>query len=252
MSLEMVAPTGVGRSCSVQRRVRLGDAAPDGRLRLDATARYLQDIANDDARDVGAVGRDLHGWVVRRTVIDVLDAPRYLQELTVTTWVAGVGAAWVDRRTRISTAAGAGIEASSLWVHVDPRTMRPQRLPGSVLSLWEGSTGGRRVKGSMVLVPDVGAPRTDVVISPWPVRRSDFDGFGHMNNAAYWEMLEEHRDPAASVPERCIIEHLEGIVPGESVSVEVCSEGDDTVLIVSAAGAVKAMCFAGPFTAPAG
>ena len=36
------------------RRVRLGDASPRGRLRLDACARYLQDIANDDSRDAGS------------------------------------------------------------------------------------------------------------------------------------------------------------------------------------------------------
>ncbi|MFM2113860.1 MAG: hypothetical protein RL643_818, partial [Actinomycetota bacterium] len=31
--------------------MRLGDVTPKGRLRLDATARYLQDIATDDALD---------------------------------------------------------------------------------------------------------------------------------------------------------------------------------------------------------
>ena len=40
-----------GRVFAVGRRVRLGDVSPKGRLRLDATARYLQDIANDDAVD---------------------------------------------------------------------------------------------------------------------------------------------------------------------------------------------------------
>lgn len=257
LSLEMAPPAGAGRTFSVRRRVRLGDAAPDGALRLDSVARYLQDIANDDARDVGAAGRDLHGWVVRRTVIDLHAVPRYLQELSVTTWVAGLGAGWVDRRTRISADDGIGVEASALWVHVNPRTLRPQRLPESVLRLWDGSTNGRRVRGSMVLAPAAGAPRGDGDIRPWPVRRSDFDGFGHMNNAAYWEMVEEFRAERASITEagsgeRCIIEHLDGILPGESVSIAVSREGVDTLMTVSAGGAVKAMCFVGPLTAPAG
>ena len=42
-----------GRRFSVVRKVRLGDVTPKGRLRLDAVARYLQDIATDDSLDGG-------------------------------------------------------------------------------------------------------------------------------------------------------------------------------------------------------
>ena len=38
-SFEMIPPTGAGREFTAQRRVRLGDATPNGRLRLDAIAR---------------------------------------------------------------------------------------------------------------------------------------------------------------------------------------------------------------------
>jgi hypothetical protein len=66
---QMVDGPGPGRQFTTRRRVRLGDATPKGRLRLDAVARYLQDVANDDTRD--ADWSDPHWWVVRRTVIDV-------------------------------------------------------------------------------------------------------------------------------------------------------------------------------------
>ena len=46
--------------------MRLGDVDPSGRLRLDAIARYLQDVASDDAADAGLDT----GWVARRTLIE--------------------------------------------------------------------------------------------------------------------------------------------------------------------------------------
>ncbi|MBE7194478.1 MAG: acyl-ACP thioesterase, partial [Gordonia polyisoprenivorans] len=53
-------------------RVRTGDVDQQMRVRLDGTARYLQDIANDNIE-----ATDFHDsdpfWIVRRTVIDVIE-----------------------------------------------------------------------------------------------------------------------------------------------------------------------------------
>ena len=48
----LVAP-GAGRRFVATRRVRLGDVLPSGDARLDAIARYLQDVAADDGHDAG-------------------------------------------------------------------------------------------------------------------------------------------------------------------------------------------------------
>jgi hypothetical protein len=50
---EMVGPPSAGRTFAGRRRVRLGDCSPGGRLRLDAAARYVQDLSDDDTRDAG-------------------------------------------------------------------------------------------------------------------------------------------------------------------------------------------------------
>jgi acyl-ACP thioesterase len=42
-----------GRVFTVSRVVRSTDVTPDGRLRLDALARYLQEAAEDDVADAG-------------------------------------------------------------------------------------------------------------------------------------------------------------------------------------------------------
>src|SRR5215217_7895312 len=45
-----------GRTFTASRLTRLGDVSPGGRLRFDAIARYLQDVANDDAVDAALEG----------------------------------------------------------------------------------------------------------------------------------------------------------------------------------------------------
>ena len=244
-AVEMVPSTGNGRRFAVRRRVRLGDASPEGRVRLDAIARYLQDVANDDARDAGAQGRELHGWVVRRTVIDVHEFPRYLAEIELTTWIGGLGAGWADRRTSVRDASGRSlVEASSLWVYVDTRTMRPQRLTPELRRLWGESAGQRKVRATTVLEP--AAEGRGAVEAAWPMRRSDFDGFGHMNNAAYWEIVEEHLGEPVTVPLRCVVEHLDGVLPGEEVRVAADFADGMLLLRVDAAGTTKAMCCTAP------
>src|SRR4029077_712129 len=56
------------RRYRARRSVRLSDTDSNGRLRLDAIARFLQDVAADDILDAGWAPDD-HIWVVRRTVL---------------------------------------------------------------------------------------------------------------------------------------------------------------------------------------
>src|SRR5437879_3869560 len=60
-----------GRTYSSSRRIRLSDMDAHGRLRLDAVARFLQDVAIDDVQETGW-GMPEHLWFVRRIRIDVL------------------------------------------------------------------------------------------------------------------------------------------------------------------------------------
>ncbi len=109
-----------GRVVVGERRVRLADVDPTGRARLDALARYLQDAARDDSS-----GTDLEnsmGWVVRRTLIEVRQAPRLEESMELATWCSGYGGRWAERRTEIRGDRGAVADSSTVWVHVDSTT----------------------------------------------------------------------------------------------------------------------------------
>lgn len=212
----MVPPTGQGRSFTARRRVRLGDATPNGRLRLDAIARYLQDVSNDDTRD--ADWSDPHWWVVRRTVIDVHEFPTYLQEIDLTTWCGGVGSHWAERRTRITSVAGdVLVDAAALWVHVDQDTLQPSHVPADVVESLTSSSAGREIGARLLLRDKNFTSSGDVVRASWPLRFSDFDAVGHMNNAAYWEIVEERlaADRSLRAPLRGMVEHVVQVEPGQ-------------------------------------
>lgn len=216
----MVEEPASGRVFRAERRVRLSDADPTGRLRLDAVARYLHDVSNDDTRDSGL--RDDGSWVVRRTTVLVRQAPRFLERVSLSTWCGGTGSRWAERRVSISGVAGGAVEAASLWVYVDLATMLPKRLGPDFLALYGPAAGGRTVPSKLELPGPVGGESR----RPWPLRRTDLDVLGHVNNAAYWAAVEEVADPAVLAgPFEATVEFARAIEPGAAVDLLVGDAG---------------------------
>ena len=237
----LVERPGAGRTFSATRRVRLGDVAPSGRLRLDATARYLQDVAGDDATPV--MGAAAFTWIVRRTTIEVRQFPVFGEEVELTTWGSGTGSRWAERRTSIVGTGGGRIEAASVWIYVDGETGRPKRLDDAFLATYAESTGGRSVGARLVHRDPPSATRPGPA---WSVRRTDLDLFGHVNNAQYWAVAEEAWAlDDATLPWTAEVEHREGLESHQAATVEL---GEDRLWILGD-GVVAATIVA---SAPAG
>ena len=206
------------------RRVRLGDVTPRGRLRLDATARYLQDVANDDATD-SVLDRPMD-WVVRRCVIEVTKPAVFNEDIELTTFCSGTGGRWAERRTSVVGNHGASIEAAALWVYVDIDTGRPKRLPPEFEEVWGSAAAGRKVRARL-LHTDRPPPSTTADPS-WPLRFCDLDLLGHLNNAVYWVAVEEQLQRRRELrwPLRAEIEHRAGVLLDDVVR-WVVADGDD-------------------------
>lgn len=236
---ELMPRPAVGRIYQARRRVRLGDSSPGGRLRLDAVARYLQDIANDDSRDAGSPNPT--AWVARRTTIRVDAFPQYLDMVSMCTWCSGLGPRWAERRYSVVSdrndtapddqrpggaaaahAASAGvIEAATLWVHVDMATMKPIGVPAGFAEQFAEAALGRRVSARQQLPTRPSGE--NVAVSDWPLRFADFDVLGHVNNTVYWAMVEEQmaRQRLLRAPMCVTLEHHDGIGIGDDVKVTV-------------------------------
>ncbi len=226
-----------GRVFDAIRRVRLADASAGGRLRLDACARYLQDIANDDSRDAGSPNPT--AWVARRTVIRVEQFPQYLDMTSLATWCSGLGSRWAERRYSVLGADGSTgcIHASTLWVHIDMNTMRPIPVPVGFAEQFGAAASGRIVSARLHLSSR--PPANELLyVQPWPLRFVDFDVLGHVNNSVYWAIVEEQlaRLRQVRAPFTVTLEHRHAIDPGSEVTVTVSDTEGGFDLWVTATG----------------
>jgi acyl-ACP thioesterase len=154
-------------------------------VRLDALARFVQDIAYADADEVG-LSRSA-AWVVRRTRMRVERFPRFGERLELTTFCSGLGRMWAERRTTISGDVAGEVEVVSLWVHLDPVRGRPTPLTEEEIAVWGESTAGRRVTARLHHPSPEGSE--DRV--PWRFRATECDLAEHVNNTAYLQPLED-------------------------------------------------------------
>ncbi|HSO97770.1 MAG TPA: acyl-ACP thioesterase domain-containing protein [Solirubrobacteraceae bacterium] len=210
---ELVAPRPEGRQFSLELWPGLGDCAPSGRIRLDAIARWLQDVAYADVADAGLA--ETAYWVVRRNRILVRRWPRFAGPHTVTTFCSGLGRMWAERRTTVA-APGAdepAVESVALWVHLDPRTRLPAPFSDTELEAYREAAGGRRVRARLRHP----APPAGASARRWQFRAVDCDIAGHVNNAAYWQPVEEELLERADEPTEldAEIEFRAGAQPGE-------------------------------------
>jgi acyl-ACP thioesterase len=218
---EIVGPAEGGRVFSQEVRPGFADSAPSGRIRLDAVARWLQDVAYADVDDAGLAQAAV--WVVRRTRIAVGEFPRFGERFGLQTFCSGLGRMWAERRTTVTSLVDsrACVEAVSLWIHLDPASWRPTPLSVEELAAYGDAAAGRRVTARLRHPgPDQGSRNGSM---PWTFRATDCDLAGHVNNAAYWQPLEEEL-LGRSDPERIDAE-IEYRTPGQPGAVRVVRNG---------------------------
>ncbi len=188
-----------GRVFRHRDRVTLADVSPAGRARLDALARWLQDAAYEDSLDSGLDGGGV--WVVRRLALRVHRFPRVREEIDVATFCSGTALLWAERSSLIRCAGEPVAEAVALWVHLQPDGARPRPLPlpEGFDRVYAPSAMGRRVRARL---RHPAAPPDGAAARPWRFRGADLDLAGHVNNAVYWEALEDElvaREPDAGM-----------------------------------------------------
>jgi acyl-ACP thioesterase len=168
--------------------------------------------------------------VVRRARVDVTLLPELGERVSLRTWCSGVGQRTAERRTTLAGDRGAAIEAVAVWAHLDPDTGAPARLGERFAEVYGPSAGAHR--------PDHRlrhrAPPPDADAMPWTFRAADVDVAGHVNNAVYWEALEE--GPAILAPCSVEAEHRAPAVAGPAL---VLRAGDRT-WVTSTRGEVHA------------
>jgi acyl-ACP thioesterase len=206
-----------GRVYEDTRLVRMTDVRPDGRLRFDALARALQDVATDDVTGTG--WRAPYGWLLRRCAVTVHEYPRYGDELRLRTFCSATGPRWAQRTTTVAGAGGALVQAVAIWAAVDLGSGQPVPLGDDFFRWYGEATQGRKATARLTLpkpepIPATGPHTGTTTRRPWPLRAADFDTAGHVNNAIAWAAAEDVLATLAWLPAVAEMEYHRPMLPG--------------------------------------
>jgi acyl-ACP thioesterase len=215
-------PEGV-RAYSHARTPGFADCAPTGRVRLDALACWLQDVAYADVEDAGVAQAAV--WVVRRSRIRVNRFPWFGGHFELTTFCSGIGRMWAERRTDVTAAGetGAIVQAVSLWVHLDAERWVPTPLSASEIAIYGGAPERRVSHRLRHPVPELARIERE---TPWTFRATECDLADHVNNAAYWTPLEEELLTGSEPDPEVLDVELEYRTPAQPGAKRVLAAGD--------------------------
>ncbi len=226
-----IADPADGRVFRTRRVVRSVDVTPAGRLRFDALARYLQQAAEDDLAD--ANWAEPYTWLVRRTAVVVRGYPAHRARVQLRTFCSATGPRWAERTTTVAGPAGDLVQATAVWVAIAAADGRPVPLGDAFHRIYGPSTAGRQVSARL----SHPGPPAGTAGRPWPLRASDFDTAGHVNNSIHWAAVEDVLAGLDWLPSQAELEYHRPVLPGHDprlltkrvdgqLSVWLCDDGE--------------------------
>jgi hypothetical protein len=131
------------------------------------------------------------------------------------------------------------VELVSLWIHLDPVRRVPSLISQAEIDVYAEAAGERHFAHRLT------HPRPNVDVSEagaaceWVFRRTDTDLADHVNNAAYWEPLEEELLTGGVEPVTLDVE-LEFRTPAQPGPVRIVRDGRHRWLTEPVGGEVYA------------
>ncbi|MDG4663467.1 acyl-[acyl-carrier-protein] thioesterase [Mycobacterium sp. 236(2023)] len=199
--------------------LRVADVDREGRLKFDAATRHIQDIGTDQLREMGY--EEIHPlWIVRRTMIDMIEPIVFKDMLRLRRWCSGTSNRWCEMRVRIEGRKGGLIESEAFWININRETQGPARIADDFIEGLRRTTSENRLRWKAYLK---GGSREDAeAVQNYPVRVSDIDIFDHMNNSVYWSVVEDYlysQPELMAAPLRVTIEHDAPVALGDKLEI---------------------------------
>jgi acyl-ACP thioesterase len=176
-------------------------------------------VAWDHLQDSGFVETD-PVWIVRRTVIDALRPINWPDRILLQRWCSATSTRWSTMRVRITSAAGGLVETEGFWINIGETTNVPTRISDGMLTQLNSQTPEHRLRWrSWLTEPPPAQSETDL---SFPVRATDIDQYNHVNNAAYWQAVEQYLvdyPKLIAAPHRAVIEYNSPVLAREHITV---------------------------------
>src|SRR5579875_3384106 len=199
--------------------LRVADIDRTGRLRLDSAARHIQDIGQDQLREMGF--EETHPlWIVRRTMVDLVRPIEFNDMLRMRRWCSGTSNRWCEMRVRIDGRKGGLMESEAFWININRETQGPARIADDFIEGLRRTTNVDRLRWKAYL--RAGSRDDALEIHEYPVRVTDIDLFDHMNNSVYWSVIEEYlasHPELLTAPLRTTIEHDAPVALGDKLEI---------------------------------
>ncbi|WP_299562185.1 acyl-[acyl-carrier-protein] thioesterase [uncultured Mycolicibacterium sp.] len=205
----------------VQWPLRVADIDRTGRLRFDAACRHIQDIGQDQLREMGHEATHPL-WIVRRTMIDLIRPIEFQDMLRLRRWCSGTSTRWCEMRVRIDGRKGGLMESEGFWININRETQGPARISDDFIEGLRRTTDVDRLRWTPYLKP--GRREDALRVTEFPVRASDIDLFDHMNNSVYWSVVEDYLYAEPELlrePLRVTIEHDAPVALGDKLEILV-------------------------------
>ncbi|HXJ39328.1 MAG TPA: acyl-ACP thioesterase domain-containing protein [Bryobacteraceae bacterium] len=176
-----------------QFRIHFYDAEPGGRASVPAMCRLLQEAANSHTENLGISMRQVRErgqmWMLTRFGLIFHGFPKVGETITVETFApVRAGGLRGYRDFRACNSEGEILcEAAALWLLLDMKTRRLQRMPAEVLAIRYDD----RVSEHAVDTETLTAPESPGTPEDFQVRWSDLDENWHANNIRYIEWVLE-------------------------------------------------------------
>lgn len=207
-----------------------------GRLHPATYLRYLSHAAVEAS---AAAGYDAAwyrsagaAWLVRRSTFELARPARSGEQLTIRTWVEDFRRVRSQRRYEMLGAdAGLRLAAVTDWVYVDAATGRPRRVPPDMERSFAAAVPAASPRPAWQAPPPPAAP----ALATHRVRLDEIDTFGHVNNAAWLDILAQGAvdaleaagwpldrllaDGMVPLLSRADVEYLDGAGLGEQLTV---------------------------------
>jgi acyl-CoA thioesterase FadM len=186
----------VPRRLSHRYQVRFDEADAHGQLHPSGYLRFAQDMAWRHS-ELAGFGRDWYAqrslaWLVRDVRLSITGTVTYADVVEVTTEVVGWRHVWARRHAELRRLAPPGSDEDGVpvasvdtdWVLLT-EDGRPARVPHEISALFGTARTFERRRDELPPTPPDAARLTT------RVRPIDVDPMGHMNNAAYLDVVEE-------------------------------------------------------------
>jgi acyl-ACP thioesterase len=190
----------VSQRFEVRYRVRFDEADASGRLRPSGFLRYAQDLAWQHSEAAGFdrgwyEERDTF-WLVRNVALRVSGDVLYGGTTVGSTEITGWRRVWARRHTVFASEGARQVaDVVTDWVLLTTEG-RPTRIPEEISRYFAPATIYRPDKVALAATPP------EAVTTEVAVRDADIDPLGHLNNAAYLDLVDESMAAGIGAPVR--------------------------------------------------